>query len=146
MHVASVFLATFLVVSFLGWVWESLLTRQWKCDRTLAKLGLPCLPLLTIYGLGGALLLLMRQLMPSARPLALALLAGLLLSGLECLCSVVDRRLGWEPEWQYGRGSFCNGYASPKVAAGWALAALGFFLLYDAAVARSKTWHKQKVK
>ena len=126
---ADLILASFLLVGVTGWAVESIMHNRWHCDDLPYGIR-QCLPISVMWGSGGVILLMLRLVLPNAKPLHLAIISGVLLSVLECVAGSLARRNGNQP-WNYKRLAFCHGFASIPVTLAWIAGSFVFFTLID---------------
>lgn len=124
----------FLLFSLLGFLFEYLIGAQTAdniCGDSVMEFFNICAPLLTIYGLGMLLLIFLRYLLPDMNILLLTIIATMIITAFECGSGLLSLRYNGRKTWNYGNGSFCNGYIHPQVSAVWFLIIFIFYTIYD---------------
>lgn len=123
-----VLIIVFLVFSFLGWVYETRLLKKSSKDTLLGGR----VPLLTIYGLGGVVLLLLFITLPL--PLwGKILVATVVITLLECLGGQLSLRINGRHTWNYSNKwcPLCDNYVSIETSFYWLLGISVFYLLLN---------------
>ena len=96
-----------------------------------------CLPLLTIYGAGILMLILMRYIFPNMNIFLLTIIATIIITLFECGCGMMSLKYNGHKTWNYGKNNFCYGYIHPYVSAGWFVLIFIFYILFDRIKKRS---------
>lgn len=113
----------FIIFSFIGWLYETILSRFTKkkpCDTLLYAIFNKCVPFLIVYGLGGLLLMNFNKIL-SCNVYLKALISVLFISMLECLIGQLSLKYNKYHTWQYPKEYIptCDGYISVGTSLVW---------------------------
>jgi uncharacterized membrane protein len=128
----------FIFFGILGWSWEKILRpNKYICDAGFTKYGI-CIPLSIPYGFGGIILFLLKKYYNRKNIFMFAIIAGIILSILECISGKNSYHIDKIKVWDYYNGTkindmctFCDGYVSLKVMLVWTIAAGIFYKITD---------------
>lgn len=125
------YIFVFFLFSFLGWIFENILVKEPSYDNFSKHLGIQCMPMLWIYGLGAVLILALYVYIPG--PLIVKiLLATIIVNIMECLCGQLSKIVYGRQTWSYAswRIPMCGGYISIITAIFWSiLIAIAYIIL-----------------
>jgi uncharacterized membrane protein len=128
------YLIYFFVFSFIGWIFENLIGKynSFCGDNTIKKLKL-CLPLLTIYGLGGMILLFIKKNIIKNNIISFSFVSGVILSVLECIAGQASLYINKRKTWNYNYLpiTLCDGYVALPVFFVWIIFSGIFFKVHD---------------
>lgn len=119
----------FIIFSILGWGFESCIIKKSGLERgdsVIRYLHLS-LPLLTVYGVGGMIVVYIAETFGSKMTLLpLALFAAVMLTLLECVAGLASRAFFKRRTWDYSADMLpmCNNYVSLRVSLFWFVAVL----------------------
>jgi uncharacterized membrane protein len=124
----------FFVFSFIGWIFENLIgLRHHFCgDEIMGHCNI-CLPMLTIYGIGGITLLFIKKNMIKNNIIIFSIVSGIILTIVECICGQISSYINKRKTWNYDQFplAICDGYVSLPVFLLWIIGSAIFFKLYD---------------
>ena len=129
------YIIIFILGSLIGWLYEYFIGKQKNTcgDTAIKKLEL-CLPLLTIYGMGGIILLYIKENFKFINIFTFSLIATIILTIFECICGKMAKYLYNLKEWDYCLDKrdfcFCEGYISLLSFTLWYLFAMVFYKLF----------------
>jgi uncharacterized membrane protein len=129
------YILTFIIFSFLGWVYEktlSLFTKKQTCDTLLYAIFNRCVPFLTIYGLGGIILVILFNTLQCGIIMK-SIISTLFISMMECIFGQLSLRYNKYHTWQYPKEYIptCDGYISVGTSLIWFILCIGFLKLID---------------
>jgi len=128
------YLFTFISTSIVGWILEYFITSQYKCDTLLKSLTNACLPLLTVYGLGGMTLLFITKNYHGSF-ISKVIISTIVLSLLECFIGKLSFKFNGYHTWEYDNKwlPICDGYVSIVSSIWWMVLVSIFFLILEIA-------------
>jgi len=113
----------FLVFSIIGWIYENQIHGIVAYDTLFDSNGLK-MPLLTIYGMGGMLILYLSNFISTDKPFELIigiLIITTIINVLECIIGQLSYRYNKYHTWSYRKLTLptCNDYVSLTTFVGW---------------------------
>lgn len=126
------YIYTFIIVSFIGWVLEYVITQRYKCDTLFKSLTNYCFPLLTIYGLGAIILLFIAK-NYHASLIKKIVISTIIITILECIVGFTSLNYNGYHTWNYPSNwlPFCDGYVSLTSIIWWGLLISLFYYIYE---------------
>lgn len=129
------YLIIFLLGSLIGWLYEYYVGKQKdSCGDTIFRKLKMCIPILTIYGLGGIILLYIKDNYKFINIMSFSLIATFILTIFECISGKAAKFLYNVKEWDYSLDKrdicICEGYISLYSICLWYLTAMLFFKLF----------------
>lgn len=121
------YLLLFFVFAVIGWFYENKIILKDSTDTLILNLTGLRLPLLTIYGIGGVIVVYMAERIPTEKPLDVIryiLLITIIINLLECIVGQMSLRMNKYRTWNYDSKLLpaCDGYVSLTTFVGWTIA------------------------
>ena len=128
----------FVIFGILGWSYEKLLYPDKNiCDRAFTKFGI-CIPLAPPYGFWAIILFILKKYYKPGNIFIFAIVAGIVLTILECICGKIGYHIDKKKIWNYYNGekindmcTFCDGFISLKIILVWTICAAIFYKITD---------------
>jgi hypothetical protein len=121
----------FIVFSLLGYIYEAIIGKKHSiCGDSLMKMLNICLPLITIYGFGVIILIILRNMFPKMGILRLSILATIVITIYECIVGQMSFLYNKRQTWKYDY-PLCKGYISPYVSLVWFVFIYIFYYFMD---------------
>lgn len=133
-NIIEEYIIYFFVFSFIGFIFENCIGKynSFCGDSTIKKLKL-CLPLLTIYGFGGIILLFIKKNIIKNNVITFSIISGIILTLMECIGGQISLYINKSKTWDYSYlpFCFCDGYIALPVFFVWIIFSGIFFKVYD---------------
>jgi uncharacterized membrane protein len=125
----------YIVFALIGWLFENIFIRKKNplCgDEFMNEIGV-CLPLLTMYGLGGITLLFIKKNMIKDNIILFSIISGTILTVIECIGGQISELYTKNKRWNYSNYplAMCNGYIALPVFILWSVSSAVFFKIHD---------------
>lgn len=130
------YIVIYIISGIFGWLIEYIYSQRTlsTCADTLNRKYLHiCLPFLHLWAVGGTFLLFMRNCCLSKNKIILAIIAGLLMTIIECVAGKISHKVNGKKTWNYENNvmPMCDCYVALDITIYWCLFAFIFFIIFD---------------
>ena len=130
------YIIVYLLFSLAGWIYDHLIFNMGEQDNQdplLKKMSRANIPLCSIYGLAGVILLFIHYNMTTIPFILKVLLASIVINSIECLMGQLSYRINGFASWNYQEYLVpaCSGYISLTTAIWWTFLIAIIFIVFD---------------
>lgn len=123
MNSIAKYIIIFLLFSLLGWLYEHIFLKVNNYDTICNKLFNLNIPIFSIYGVGGMILLFIHENIKNVSFLEKVIIATVIINVMECIAGKLSYMIHKYKTWNYDNYKFplCDGYISLSTALWWTI-------------------------